>query len=252
MLARITVWSRRPGIRWQSSRGRPVGVPRRLLPRRRGGARPHHGDAAERAAGVVVLCLVAQRSPTSVTCSRCARRRSSTTGRARFRHAATVVAAGFGAFFSASAAGGFKVDYWALRHAGASRRDALTRVLGLGTLEYAVLAPAAMSPRSRCSPTRATMPALDDLAWLAVVPAPPSRPGSPSLTEPTAGAISRHHGRLRRAVAHSVAGLSILRRLLVQPARARHGIVGASMTGSARSSACGRAMAFNAQVRSRC
>src|SRR5436305_1003271 len=61
-----------------------------------------------------------------------------------FRHTANVVAAGFGAFFSASAAGGFEVDYWALRHAGATRRDALRRVLGLGTLEYAILAPAAM------------------------------------------------------------------------------------------------------------
>src|SRR2546421_5797256 len=51
------------------------------------------------------------------------------------RHAAQVVAAGFGAFFAASAAGGFEVDYWALRRAGASRRDALLRVGALGALE---------------------------------------------------------------------------------------------------------------------
>src|SRR5581483_9825597 len=39
---------------------------------------------------------------------------------------------------------GPRLDYRALRHAGASRREALKRVFGLGTLEYAVLAPAAM------------------------------------------------------------------------------------------------------------
>lgn len=60
------------------------------------------------------------------------------------RKSAHVVAAGFGAFFAATAAGGFEVDYWALRRAGATRRDALCRVLGLGTLEYAILAPAAL------------------------------------------------------------------------------------------------------------
>src|SRR6266496_3718511 len=59
-----------------------------------------------------------------------------------FGFTARVVAAGFGAFFSAAAAGGFELDYWALRHSGASRRDALSRVIGLGTLEYlAVTAP---------------------------------------------------------------------------------------------------------------
>ena len=42
-----------------------------------------------------------------------------------FGFTARVVAAGFGVFFSAAAAGGFELDYWALRHAGASRRDGL-------------------------------------------------------------------------------------------------------------------------------
>jgi hypothetical protein len=46
-----------------------------------------------------------------------------------FGHASRVVAAGFGAFFATSAKGGFEVDYWALRRAGAERRDAVARVL---------------------------------------------------------------------------------------------------------------------------
>jgi uncharacterized membrane protein YbhN (UPF0104 family) len=169
-----------------------------------------------------------------------------------FRHAANVVAAGFGAFFSASAAGGFEVDYWAMRHAGASRRDALTRVLGLGTLEYAILAPAAMfsaialladaSDHARPSMT---------WPWLAVVPGAAI---ATWLTQPHRAhrwrRISRHHGRLRRAVAHSVAGLSILRRLLVQPRAHGMAFVGAAMYWFGEILCLWAAlMAFNAQVR---
>jgi uncharacterized membrane protein YbhN (UPF0104 family) len=54
--------------------------------------------------------------------------------------AAAAVAAGFGAFV---ARGGFAVDVHAFRQAGASARDIRVRVLGLGALEYALLAPAA-------------------------------------------------------------------------------------------------------------
>jgi uncharacterized membrane protein YbhN (UPF0104 family) len=54
--------------------------------------------------------------------------------------AAAAVAAGFGAFV---ARGGFAVDVHAFRQAGASDRDIRVRVLGLGALEYALLAPAA-------------------------------------------------------------------------------------------------------------
>jgi uncharacterized membrane protein YbhN (UPF0104 family) len=54
--------------------------------------------------------------------------------------AAAVVATGFGAFLQG---GGFALDREALRRAGLSADEARQRVLGLGSLEYAVLAPAA-------------------------------------------------------------------------------------------------------------
>jgi uncharacterized membrane protein YbhN (UPF0104 family) len=54
-------------------------------------------------------------------------------------HAAALVAAGFGVFV---AAGGFSFDTDALKRAGLSAPEARARVLGLGALEYAVLAPA--------------------------------------------------------------------------------------------------------------
>lgn len=55
------------------------------------------------------------------------------------RDAVAAVAAGFGAFV---AQGGFAVDLHAFRDTGISDREARVRVLGLGALEYALLAPA--------------------------------------------------------------------------------------------------------------
>jgi uncharacterized membrane protein YbhN (UPF0104 family) len=54
--------------------------------------------------------------------------------------AAALVATGFGAFI---ARGGFALDLHAFRQHNVSDREARVRVLGLGALEYAVLAPAA-------------------------------------------------------------------------------------------------------------
>jgi uncharacterized membrane protein YbhN (UPF0104 family) len=54
--------------------------------------------------------------------------------------AVALVSTGFGAFV---AQGGFAVDLHAFRDLGADEREARVRVLGLGALEYALLAPAA-------------------------------------------------------------------------------------------------------------
>ncbi len=54
--------------------------------------------------------------------------------------AAALVSTGFGPFV---AQGGFAVDLHAFRHFGVTAREARVRVLGLGALEYALLAPAA-------------------------------------------------------------------------------------------------------------
>ena len=53
---------------------------------------------------------------------------------------AALVSTGFGVFV---ARGGFAVDVDALRRAGCEPREARTRILGLGALEYVILAPAA-------------------------------------------------------------------------------------------------------------
>jgi uncharacterized membrane protein YbhN (UPF0104 family) len=133
-------------------------------------------------------------------------------------HCARVVAAGFGAFFAASAAGGFEVDYWALRRAGASRRDALSRVLGLGTLEYAVLAPAALgaSLALLAGAGKSPYPALT-LPWLLVVPGFAFAGWATSPKRRRRLAETRGRGRLRTVFGHGVSGMVALRRLLANP-----------------------------------
>jgi uncharacterized membrane protein YbhN (UPF0104 family) len=135
-----------------------------------------------------------------------------------FGLAARVVAAGFGAFFAASAAGGFEVDYWALRRAGASRRESLSRVLGLGTLEYAVLAPAALAAALAllAGAGHERYPALT-LPWLLVIPgflfaAWVTSPKRRDRLEETRG-----RGRARTAFGHMVSGLGVLRMLFTRP-----------------------------------
>lgn len=132
--------------------------------------------------------------------------------------AARVVAAGFGAFFAASAAGGFEVDYWALRRAGASRRDALTRVVGLGTLEYAVLAPAALgaSLALLAGSGKDVYPSLT-LPWLLVVPGFAFAGWATSPNRRRRLSSVHGKGRLRTIFGHGVSGLSMLRRLLAHP-----------------------------------
>jgi uncharacterized membrane protein YbhN (UPF0104 family) len=145
-------------------------------------------------------------------------------------HAARVVAAGFGAFFATSAAGGFEVDYWALRRAGASRREALDRVMGLGTLEYVVLAPAALGAALTllAGSGKHLYPTLT-LPWLLVVPGFAvacwaSSPKRCARLESTHGA-----GRVRTMLGHGVSGLRVLRQLAANPLP--HG--GLAFTGTA-------------------
>jgi uncharacterized membrane protein YbhN (UPF0104 family) len=59
--------------------------------------------------------------------------------------AAALVATGFGVFLQQ---GGFALDREALRRAGMPEREVQRRVLGLGALEYALLAPAAVAAAS--------------------------------------------------------------------------------------------------------
>jgi uncharacterized membrane protein YbhN (UPF0104 family) len=82
--------------------------------------------------------------------------------------AGAIVAAGFGAFVIR---GGFVVDRHALETAGLEPRQARVRVLGLGALEYAILAPAAALAAVVLLARGATHPSLGfTLPWVIAVP----------------------------------------------------------------------------------
>jgi uncharacterized membrane protein YbhN (UPF0104 family) len=134
------------------------------------------------------------------------------------------VVAGFGVFAATRTSGGFAVDYWALRSAGEDRDGAVARVLALGALEYAVLAPAALcSALALLAGGDSRVSLALTLPWLAVIPgalvavwlSSPKR--ARRYPDPGDG------GRLRQGFAHVVAGLSILRSMLVAPPR-EHGL----------------------------
>jgi uncharacterized membrane protein YbhN (UPF0104 family) len=81
--------------------------------------------------------------------------------------AAALVATGFGVFVHG---GGFALDREALRRAGLSRTDARRRVLGLGVLEYAVLAPATAVAAGLVFVTTQSVSSSLTLPWVIGVP----------------------------------------------------------------------------------
>jgi uncharacterized membrane protein YbhN (UPF0104 family) len=140
------------------------------------------------------------------------------------------VVTGFGVFAATHAAGGFSVDYWTFRRSGLRRREALARVLALGALEYAVLAPAALVcavvllfgtgghvQHAMTYPWLAVVPGLLAALWLSS----PKR--VERLSDPEGG------GRVRRWFAHLVAGIWKLRCMLVRPRVHGLGVAGVSL-----------------------
>jgi uncharacterized membrane protein YbhN (UPF0104 family) len=147
--------------------------------------------------------------------------------RLSFALTARTVVSGFGVYAAAHAAGGFAVDYWALRRAGLRREQAIARVAGLGVLEYAVLAPVALA----CALVLLTGSGdhVQDsmtLPWLAVIPgfgaamwvSSPKRRGRIARLE--------RGGRMRESLAHAVAGLVTLRALCRRPVQHLPGLLG--------------------------
>lgn len=136
------------------------------------------------------------------------------------------VVAGFGVFAATRSSGGFAVDYWVFRQAGAARREAVRRVLGLGFLEYAALSVGALAASILLffrldghASEGVTLPSL------VVVPV---FVASLWLTSPKrAKRLSRpRRGWLRGLFADSVAGAATVRHLLGSPREHGLGVLG--------------------------
>ena len=140
-----------------------------------------------------------------------------------FGNSTQAVVGGFGVFAATRSSGGFAVDYWALRRAGADRDGAVARVLALGALEYAILAPAALCCAIALLAGDQGVSLGLTLPWLAVIPGTLVAVWISSPKRALRYADPGDGGRLREAFAHSVAGLSILRSMLVAPPR-EHGL----------------------------
>ena len=147
--------------------------------------------------------------------------------RLSFGLTARTVVSGFGVYAAAHAAGGFAVDYWALRRAGLRRDQAIARVAGLGVLEYAVLAPVALVcalvllagdggdvQMSMTLPWLAVIPGFGAALWVSS-PKRRARIGGPG-----------EGGRLRGSLVHAVSGLVTLRALCRRPVQHLPGLLG--------------------------
>jgi uncharacterized membrane protein YbhN (UPF0104 family) len=147
--------------------------------------------------------------------------------RLSFALTARTVVSGFGVYAAAHAAGGFAIDYWALRRAGLRREQAIARVAGLGVLEYAVLAPAALV----CA--LVLLAGSDDhvqvsmtIPWLAVIPGFALAMWLSSPKRRSRLADPAHGGRVRGGLAHVVAGVVTLRALCSRPIQHLPGLLG--------------------------
>jgi uncharacterized membrane protein YbhN (UPF0104 family) len=141
----------------------------------------------------------------------------------------TTVVAGFGVFAATRSNGGFAVDYWAFRHSGASRREAVRRVLGLNFLEYLLLSLAALGASLLLylrldghAGYAATLPSLVVLPVGAAALWATSPKRVRKLSRP-------RQGRVRRLVADSVAGAAMVRTLLTSPREHGLGVLGNSL-----------------------
>jgi uncharacterized membrane protein YbhN (UPF0104 family) len=137
--------------------------------------------------------------------------------------AGAIVAAGFGVFVIR---GGFVVDRHALEDAGLPPREARIRVLGLGVLEYAVLAPAAALAAVILLARGATNPSLGfTLPWAIAVPL-----GFVAAF----GALGLRHrirdeGGWRAGLRHALDAVNMLRHLASQGAEHGGAFVGTTL-----------------------
>jgi uncharacterized membrane protein YbhN (UPF0104 family) len=144
----------------------------------------------------------------------------------KLRASITEVIAGFGVFAATRTSGGFAVDYWAFREAGADRRQALRRVLALGFLECAMLSVGALvasvllffgldghASEGWTLPSLIVVPVFALALWLT----------SPRRAERLSRPLS---GRLRLLFADSVAGAATARHLVTSPSEHGLGVLG--------------------------
>ncbi|HSK17033.1 MAG TPA: lysylphosphatidylglycerol synthase domain-containing protein [Gaiellaceae bacterium] len=161
-----------------------------------------------------------------------------------YRTVARIVGVGFGANLVGSGAGGFAVDFWAVKRAGLGLHDAARRVLGLNTLEWAVLGGLAAGAAAAVLAGGGEAPRAMTLGWLAGVPAcavaaawvsSPRRAErfteAPDVPRPGPGSGLRDWlrwllGKLRKGLADAIGGVVVVRALVSAPSHHPAGVLG--------------------------
>lgn len=128
--------------------------------------------------------------------------------------AGRLVGAGFGAF---ALRGGFGLDTRALRGLTGERDRPVTRVLGLGALEWALLAPAACIAALVLLLTGSR--AQGALLWSWVIAVPVGFAGGPWAAHPDRVERLERRDGWRRALGRALSGVSVLRTLAAHPVR---------------------------------
>lgn len=151
----------------------------------------------------------------------------------RYRDALRVVTLGFGAFLVGSAAGALGIDFYAMRKAGATTREAARRSLALNTLDgsgliaFAFVAGLVLLVRG-ASGTALSMA----LAWVCAVPLMVAGAAFVSSKERARRLVAvpeESHGlrgKLRTAFAETVGGVVLVRQVVRHPVRYAGGVLG--------------------------
>jgi uncharacterized membrane protein YbhN (UPF0104 family) len=137
-------------------------------------------------------------------------------------HLAALVAAGFGVFLQG---GGFALDREALRRAGLSKGEARARVLGLGALEYSILAPATAVAATVVLVHGLPVGSSLTLPWIVGVPAG----AAVALTALAFKSKLTGSSGWRAKVRHSLEALELVLRLARSPQRYGLAFVGISL-----------------------
>lgn len=159
--------------------------------------------------------------------------------------ATRVVVLGFGAFAVGASAGGLAADFWALHRASDRPHQSARRVLGMNTLEWAVLGAVACGAGAlKLAGLGASAPLNVTLAWVIVVPicfvlaiwfTQPSRIERftrirPSPDRPAWSDLRRWpgwlRGRLWNGFADAIGGVLVVRAVLRRPDRYPAGVAG--------------------------
>ena len=140
-----------------------------------------------------------------------------------------LVVAGFGGF---AVGGGFAIDRRALHVVCRNRRDAVVRVIGLGIVEYAILAPVAAAAAVVLLLTGAHTPESLTLPWAIGVPV--GFAVAFWIAAPERGPlVRRRRGRVREGLDHLLEGLGVLHRLVAEPLRHPGAWIGTALYWSA-------------------